>query len=208
MSDATCEGCGRPFTVDELDRGYTHVHNKTDLTELDSLRAQLTKVEKGRDEALHASAMPGYKCSDCTIDKEPCVDCYAAWWIARHHDTHVVGGIVDGKRFAEEQCGRVQAALDAAALREAALREALEYVVHGPAAPESIKATARNAISAPPSPTTAFLEAARAYFADEDFADLKADGSSGDKLFDAALAAWRKEKESVALLGRSAMVTK
>ena len=33
---------------------------------------------------LHESAPPGYKCSDCTIDNEPCPACYKASWVKRH----------------------------------------------------------------------------------------------------------------------------
>lgn len=41
-------------------------------------------------EPLHASAPPGSKCSDCTIDGEPCPTCYEAWWRTRHphHASH------------------------------------------------------------------------------------------------------------------------
>lgn len=42
-------------------------------------------------EALHASAPKGYKCADCTMDKEPCPICYAAWWQKRHPNTMQVG---------------------------------------------------------------------------------------------------------------------
>ncbi len=42
-------------------------------------------------DALHASAPPGYKCADCTMDNEPCPVCYAAWWQKRHPETHMVG---------------------------------------------------------------------------------------------------------------------
>ena len=40
--------------------------------------------------ALHASAPPDSKCSDCTIDKEPCPTCYAAWWTRRHPHVHEI----------------------------------------------------------------------------------------------------------------------
>jgi hypothetical protein len=45
-------------------------------------------------EAMHASAPPGHKCSDCTIDGEPCMTCYTAWWKKRHPHHHeiVIGG--------------------------------------------------------------------------------------------------------------------
>lgn len=46
------------------------------------------------DEALHASAPEGYKCSDCTIDHEPCVDCYTVWWTKRHPNVHRIGEFV------------------------------------------------------------------------------------------------------------------
>ncbi|HQR18031.1 MAG TPA: hypothetical protein PK948_06655 [Gemmatimonadales bacterium] len=34
--------------------------------------------------ALHASAPPGLKCADCTIDREPCPSCYISAWRERH----------------------------------------------------------------------------------------------------------------------------
>ncbi len=37
--------------------------------------------------ACHASAPAGHKCSDCTMDREPCPLCYTAWWKARHPNT-------------------------------------------------------------------------------------------------------------------------
>jgi hypothetical protein len=37
--------------------------------------------------AMHASAPPGYRCSDCTMDEEPCPPCYLAWWTKRHPNT-------------------------------------------------------------------------------------------------------------------------
>jgi hypothetical protein len=41
--------------------------------------------------AMHASAPKGYKCADCTIDKEACPDCYVCWWSERHPNTMLVG---------------------------------------------------------------------------------------------------------------------
>ena len=41
--------------------------------------------------ALHASAPVGQKCADCTMDGEPCPDCYEAWWQKRHPNTIRVG---------------------------------------------------------------------------------------------------------------------
>lgn len=38
--------------------------------------------------AMHASAPPGHKCADCTIDHEPCPTCYAVWWRRRHPHVH------------------------------------------------------------------------------------------------------------------------
>lgn len=40
---------------------------------------------------MHASAPPDHRCSDCTIDNEPCVTCYTAWWKKRHpHHREIV----------------------------------------------------------------------------------------------------------------------
>ena len=44
------------------------------------------RVAEG-DDALHASAPLGHKCADCTMDKEACPTCYAAWWKRRHPNT-------------------------------------------------------------------------------------------------------------------------
>lgn len=43
--------------------------------------------------ALHASAPKGLKCSDCTIDREPCPACYTAWWKAKHPEHYQPGWI-------------------------------------------------------------------------------------------------------------------
>lgn len=37
--------------------------------------------------AMHASAPPDHKCSDCTMDNEACPICYGAWWKQRHPHT-------------------------------------------------------------------------------------------------------------------------
>jgi len=42
------------------------------------------------NEAKHASAPPGYKCSDCTMGEEACPVCYAAWWQAKHPNVSMV----------------------------------------------------------------------------------------------------------------------
>lgn len=42
--------------------------------------------------ALHASAPHSCKCADCTMDNEPCPDCYRTWWRKEHPETHLVGG--------------------------------------------------------------------------------------------------------------------
>lgn len=39
---------------------------------------------------LHASAPPGCKCADCTMDEEPCPTCYAVGWKKKHPNTHQV----------------------------------------------------------------------------------------------------------------------
>lgn len=58
------------------------------LSDLDKVFAALDAREAAAEEpltkAMHASAPAGYRCSDCTIDKEPCPACYAAHWRARH----------------------------------------------------------------------------------------------------------------------------
>lgn len=53
-------------------------------------------------EALHASAPPGCKCSDCTIDKEACPTCYSAWWKKRHPSVQFVGGELAAKSEGDE----------------------------------------------------------------------------------------------------------
>jgi hypothetical protein len=42
--------------------------------------------------ALHSSAPEGHKCSDCSIDKEPCPTCYKTWWTKRHPNVTQLGG--------------------------------------------------------------------------------------------------------------------
>lgn len=49
-------------------------------------------AEPSPHEALHASAPAEHKCADCTMDKEPCPVCYAAWWKLKHHNCSLVGG--------------------------------------------------------------------------------------------------------------------
>jgi len=34
--------------------------------------------------ALHFSAPTGLKCADCTMEEEPCIECYTAYWKSRH----------------------------------------------------------------------------------------------------------------------------
>lgn len=34
--------------------------------------------------ALHASAPPAMKCTDCSMAEEACPECYSAWWRRRH----------------------------------------------------------------------------------------------------------------------------
>ena len=38
--------------------------------------------------AMNASAPAGHKCSDCTMDNEPCPRCYKAAWKKKHPNTH------------------------------------------------------------------------------------------------------------------------
>jgi hypothetical protein len=40
---------------------------------------------------MHASAPKCMKCADCTMDREACPTCYAAWWKKRHPNVHQVG---------------------------------------------------------------------------------------------------------------------
>ena len=60
------------------------------------LRAAANYIAQGGEqiphEALHASAPAEHKCADCTMDKEPCPVCYAAWWKLKHHNCSLVGG--------------------------------------------------------------------------------------------------------------------
>lgn len=46
--------------------------------------ADLAALLRSASGALHASAPEGHKCSDCTMDSEPCPQCYEAWWRKRH----------------------------------------------------------------------------------------------------------------------------
>ena len=48
------------------------------------------KIESKMHEAMHASAPSGYVCAYCSLDKEPCPDCYQAWWRKRHPNTIIV----------------------------------------------------------------------------------------------------------------------
>ena len=45
--------------------------------------------QKQAASALHASAPTGYMCSDCSMDKEPCPDCYRAWWQKKYPNNHL-----------------------------------------------------------------------------------------------------------------------
>lgn len=57
------------------------------------------------EEILHASAPPGYRCSDCTMDKEPCPTCYTVWWQKRHPNTNLISAD-DSVVFAANQRAR------------------------------------------------------------------------------------------------------
>jgi hypothetical protein len=46
--------------------------------------ADASRPEEQAHEAMHGSAPKGYKCSDCTMDQEPCPTCYTAWWKSKH----------------------------------------------------------------------------------------------------------------------------
>lgn len=43
--------------------------------------------EWGIHPACHASCAEGFKCADCTMDKEPCPFCYRVWWHCQHPST-------------------------------------------------------------------------------------------------------------------------
>ena len=54
------------------------------------VREQRDAANARTEEALHASAPDGCKCADCTMDREPCPKCYAAWWQSKHPHTFMV----------------------------------------------------------------------------------------------------------------------
>ena len=58
----------------------------------ENLHTFKTWQKGGGHGALHVSAPKGYKCSDCTMDGEPCPDCYIAWWKKRHPDVRTHTG--------------------------------------------------------------------------------------------------------------------
>lgn len=47
------------------------------------------------ESAMHASAPVGLKCSDCTIDEEPCPACYGAWWRERHPHSREISSVTE-----------------------------------------------------------------------------------------------------------------
>jgi hypothetical protein len=58
-------------------------------SELDRLRsavAELINELERAEGALNASAMEGYTCASCALAREPCPDCYSAWWKKHHPD--------------------------------------------------------------------------------------------------------------------------
>lgn len=62
--------------------------------------------------ALHASAPPGHKCADCTMDGEACPVCYTAWWRAKHpehinSDAPSVLALADAACEAASRYGRI-----------------------------------------------------------------------------------------------------
>ena len=59
-----------------VDRAF-YVALKQQVAEL---TAQVEAERKAREDIMHASRPTGYKCSDCTIDKEPCPRCYIMAW--------------------------------------------------------------------------------------------------------------------------------
>ena len=64
---------------------------------VDALRNEAADVLEQWTGAMHASAPVDHKCSDCTIDEEPCPTCYAAWWQKRHpnHTEIVIQSVED-----------------------------------------------------------------------------------------------------------------
>jgi hypothetical protein len=56
-----------------------------------ALAARLQVDHDANRPQLHASASKGYKCADCTMDKEACPDCYACWWSEHHPNTRLIG---------------------------------------------------------------------------------------------------------------------
>ncbi len=76
--------------------GEMHSLHDADRAELFQLRKQNTeqaaqlKTLGELVEAAHASAPEGCKCSDCSIDNEPCPTCYAAWWKKRHPNVEFI----------------------------------------------------------------------------------------------------------------------
>jgi len=97
------------------------------------------------EQALHASAPQGYKCADCTIDKEACPTCYRVWWAGRHPTTTQVAprsperqavldalGVLDAPSFTRlsilflTYTDRAYGALNVAALAYLKTKEAAE----------------------------------------------------------------------------------
>lgn len=66
----------------------------------DALGAQYDELHAWASDAMHASAPAGLRCSDCAIDKHPCLDCYASWWLKQHPNSHQVGGVAELVRAA------------------------------------------------------------------------------------------------------------
>lgn len=90
---------GRPeMSTRELKTTNTAVRLKlaqslSDPPEGDDLRLLLaqaggtmSKLANLLEAPMHASCglNTGLKCADCSIDDEPCPNCYQTWWVTRH----------------------------------------------------------------------------------------------------------------------------
>lgn len=91
----TCPACGAKLLTESspetdcLECGAT-ASEKCLRGEFPCLRDVRSTEKAVETPAMHASAPQGCQCADCTMDKEPCPDCYSAWWRNRHPDTRLV----------------------------------------------------------------------------------------------------------------------
>jgi hypothetical protein len=76
----------------EYKRKWTLERNeRIRITDLYQAATSSHTAQPAEHPAAHASAPPDHKCSDCTIDKEPCAVCYHAWWVKKHSNVERVG---------------------------------------------------------------------------------------------------------------------